>query len=148
MAEYKLLTLRQIAELLEINERDVGQLLRDGYLPGYKLGRGWRVSLAEINAFICKHGKVSPDELRSGNGANGSNAANGPNGANGTNGANGFNGANGSNGVQLQRDAPRPSKRRPSVVAMKSNGRTEEIHSVQAQCKKESNWVPPWRQDE
>ena len=124
MSEYKLLTLRQIAELLQINERDIGQLLRDGYLPGYKLSQGWRISRDDLNSFIRKHGNVSRDQLRSGN------AASGP------------------NSTQLEFDAPRPRKERRLIEATKTNDGTREIHSDNAHYETESNWVPPWREDE
>ncbi len=124
MSDYKLLTLRQTAELLRIDERDIGQLLRDGDLPGYKLGQRWRISLEDLNSFFRKHGNVTRDQLRSGK------AASKPNGA------------------QLELDPPRPHKDHRSIEATKTNDGTREIHSDNAHYETDSNWVPPWRGDE
>ncbi len=124
MLKYKLLTLRQVAERLQINERDIGQLLRNGYLPGYKLGRGWRISPGDLNSFIRKHGNVSRHQLLSGNAANGL------------------------NGAQPKPDVYRPRKEVRSTEATKTNIGTRKIHSDHAHCETESYRVPPWREDE
>ncbi len=125
MSNYKLLTLRQTANLLQVNERDIGQMLRDGYLHGYKLGRGWRISLDDLNSFIRKHGDVSRDQLRSGNAANRL------------------------NGAKLNLDAQRLSKDAGSTEKSKTIGGTRAINNSHAHRETDSStWVAPWREDE
>ena len=55
MAEKKLLTPAQVAERLQNHERTVTRWLRDGYLRGFKLGKEWRISPADLNAFMEEH---------------------------------------------------------------------------------------------
>ncbi len=52
MAEQKLLTPLDVAKRLQINEATVTLWLRRGHLRGYKVGKGWRVSEIDLEAFI------------------------------------------------------------------------------------------------
>ena len=124
MSEYKLLTLGQASEMLERNQQDVRYLLRDGYLPGYRLGGGWRISLADLNSFIQKYGNLSRDQFPS------------------------INGASRSNSVQQELNAPRPREAARSNGATKTIDGTREDHNNHAHCGPESSWVPPWREDQ
>lgn len=121
MTEDKLLTLRQASELFQIEEKIIGQLLRDGYLRGYKIGRGWRISIDDLNSFTRSHPGVSPDQLRSGNGAGGH------------------------NGTQLHFNAPVLPNRPRVVQITKKNGGPRATHSHYAVRECEPKWVPPWR---
>jgi excisionase family DNA binding protein len=123
MSEYKLLTLRQASAMLQRNDRDIRQLLSDGYLPGYKLGQGWRISLDDLNSFIRKYGNLSRDQFPS------------------------INAASRSNGVQQELNAPRPREAARSTGATKTINGTRENHNNHAHCGSESSWVPPWRED-
>lgn len=49
---YQLLTTQQVAEHLQLNERTVTLWLRNNRLRGYKLGKEWRVSMADLQNFI------------------------------------------------------------------------------------------------
>ena len=44
-------TLQEVAEIYQIDERSVYRCIKDGRLPGMKLGRVWRFSQADLNAF-------------------------------------------------------------------------------------------------
>jgi excisionase family DNA binding protein len=55
MAEQSLLTPAQVAERLQIHERTVTRWLREGYLRGFKLGKEWRISPADLKAFMDRH---------------------------------------------------------------------------------------------
>ena len=48
----KILTVPQAAEQLQVSERTVYEWLRDGKLPGRKIGKVWRLSADAINDFL------------------------------------------------------------------------------------------------
>lgn len=63
MSEDKLLTPPQVAEKLQVNERTVTQWLRKGHLRGFKIGKEWRVSSKDLDAFLEDSANV-PQEKR------------------------------------------------------------------------------------
>ena len=52
MAQQILLTPTDVAKRLQINERTVTQWLRKGHLRGFKIGKEWRVSELDLEAFL------------------------------------------------------------------------------------------------
>ncbi len=58
MGEDKLLTPPQVARQLQVNERTVTQWLRRGHLRGFKIGKEWRVSLRDLEAFLEQSANV------------------------------------------------------------------------------------------
>jgi excisionase family DNA binding protein len=52
MTEQRLLTPSNVAKRLQMNERTVTQWLRQGHLRGFKIGKEWRVSEIDLEAFI------------------------------------------------------------------------------------------------
>jgi excisionase family DNA binding protein len=54
MSEDPLLTIRQVAERLNISAPTVGQLLRVGLLPGVRIGRVWRVPRDDLARFLAE----------------------------------------------------------------------------------------------
>lgn len=62
MTKEKLLTPVQVAERLQIQERTVTRWLRSGYLRGFKLGKEWRVSPEDLDAFMEKHANKPTDQ--------------------------------------------------------------------------------------
>lgn len=48
----KILTVPQAAEQLQVSERTVYEWLRDGKLPGRKIGKVWRLSADAIDDFL------------------------------------------------------------------------------------------------
>ncbi len=52
MAQQILLTPPDVAKRLQMNERTVTQWLRKGRLRGFKIGKEWRVSDVDLDAFI------------------------------------------------------------------------------------------------
>ena len=48
----KLLTPAQAAERLQVTERTVYQWLRQGKLPGHRLGRLWRIHPRDYDSFL------------------------------------------------------------------------------------------------
>ena len=122
MTEYRLLTLRQVAALFQIPEREARNLLRDGCLPGYKIGRLWRLSLDDLNAFIRKHENVPPDELRKA--------------------------VRGANGVRADLDAYQSHQKPRSNGSTKINHNAREIRTEGVPRPNVSTWAPPWRRDD
>jgi len=51
-----LLTPEQVADRLAVTPKAVRQWLREGKLPGLRLGRLWRVRPADLDAFIAGDG--------------------------------------------------------------------------------------------
>ncbi len=52
MNDEKLLTLVDVANRLQVNERTVAQWLRKGHLRGFKVGKEWRVSVKDLEGFL------------------------------------------------------------------------------------------------
>ncbi len=52
MTQQLLLTPSDVAKRLQMNERTVTLWLRNGYLRGFKIGKEWRVSDVDLDAFI------------------------------------------------------------------------------------------------
>ncbi len=60
MAAKTLLTPAQIAERLQVNERTITQWLRNRHLRGFKIGKEWRVSAGDLDAFIEGKANIKP----------------------------------------------------------------------------------------
>jgi excisionase family DNA binding protein len=48
----EILTIREVAELLKINEKTAYKLAAEGKLPGFRVGGAWRFKRSTINAWI------------------------------------------------------------------------------------------------
>ncbi len=59
MVEQRYLTPFDVAKRLQMNERTVTQWLRNGHLRGFKIGKEWRVSELELDAFIEASANIS-----------------------------------------------------------------------------------------
>ena len=53
-----LLTREEIAEVLKVSSDTVGKMLREGRLPGQKIGREWRCYQSTLTAFL-KQGETN-----------------------------------------------------------------------------------------
>jgi excisionase family DNA binding protein len=62
MTDDRLLTPPQVAERLQVNERTVTQWLRKGHLRGFKIGKEWRVSAADLGTFLEASANKPPDK--------------------------------------------------------------------------------------
>ena len=65
MTEEKLMTPPQVARRLQVNERTVTQWLRKGHLRGFKVGKEWRISPDDLQAFLEARANMPPDKPRS-----------------------------------------------------------------------------------
>jgi len=52
MKTLNLLTVEEVAALLRVDEATVRRWLRDGEIFGLKMGRAWRISESELQAFL------------------------------------------------------------------------------------------------
>ena len=50
----KLLSIKQVQEILGLSERTIFRLIKNGEIQGFKIGREWRFTEADINAYIEK----------------------------------------------------------------------------------------------
>lgn len=58
MRDEQLLSIRDVAEFLQLNQTTIYAWAQQGTLPGYKLGRTWRFRLSEIEAWLEKRRNV------------------------------------------------------------------------------------------
>ena len=65
MNDKKLLTPRDVADRLQVNERTVKIWLRKGRLRGFKIGKEWRISPDDLQAFLEASANMPPDKPRS-----------------------------------------------------------------------------------
>lgn len=57
------LTLKEVAEYLKVNERTIYRMVADRKIPGFKVGGSWRFKLTEIEAWIkAKSYEVQVDD--------------------------------------------------------------------------------------
>ncbi len=61
----KLLTPTDVANSLQVNERTVTLWLRKGHLRGFKVGKEWRISPDDLQAFLEARENMPPDKSRS-----------------------------------------------------------------------------------
>ena len=61
----KLLKPTDVAERLQVNERTVTLWLRKGHLRGFKLGKEWRISPDDLQAFLEASANKPMDKPRS-----------------------------------------------------------------------------------
>jgi len=47
------MTVKDVADYLRVNQRTVYRLAADGKLPGFKVGATWRFKRADIDSWIC-----------------------------------------------------------------------------------------------
>lgn len=60
-----LLTPTDVADRLQVNERTVTQWLRKGHLRGFKIGKEWRISPDDLQAFLEASANKPMDKPRS-----------------------------------------------------------------------------------
>lgn len=60
-----MLTLKEVAECVKVNERTVYRWVINGELPAYKLGKIWRVKPSELDLWINKNRNMGEADLGS-----------------------------------------------------------------------------------
>jgi len=54
------MTVKEVAQYLRVNQRTVYRLAVDRKLPGFKVGATWRFKRADIDAWIAAQSIVTP----------------------------------------------------------------------------------------
>lgn len=49
----EILTIKEVAEYLKVNERTIYRLAANGEIPAFKVGNSWRFKRAELEAWIA-----------------------------------------------------------------------------------------------
>ncbi|WP_117168935.1 helix-turn-helix domain-containing protein [Paraliobacillus sediminis] len=52
--EQAIMTIAQVAEYLQLSEMTTYKLVQEGKLPGFKIGRHWRIKRDDLDEFIEK----------------------------------------------------------------------------------------------
>ncbi len=55
--DIEIYTLEEIAQLLQVTRRTIYTWVKDGKLKAFKVGRGWRVTREELDAFLNSRNK-------------------------------------------------------------------------------------------
>ncbi|MGL4734876.1 MAG: helix-turn-helix domain-containing protein [Enterovibrio sp.] len=48
------LTIKEVAEYLKVNERTIYRLAANGELPGFRVGNAWRFKQSDLAAWVAK----------------------------------------------------------------------------------------------
>lgn len=60
-----ILTIKDVADYLKVNERTIYRLAASGELPGFKVGNSWRFKQSELEHYIAaQHNRVSVSEAK------------------------------------------------------------------------------------
>ncbi len=54
-----ILTIREVAEYLKLNEKTTYRLAAEGKIPGFKVGGAWRFRKAEIDRWIAAQEQIN-----------------------------------------------------------------------------------------
>lgn len=57
--ENQILTIKQVADYLKVNERTIYRLATSGELPAFKVGNSWRLKQADLETWIEVQQKVA-----------------------------------------------------------------------------------------
>lgn len=58
-----IMTVKELAEYLKLNEKTAYRLVSEGKIPGFKVGGSWRFQRAEIQNWIeAQSGKMGNDD--------------------------------------------------------------------------------------
>ena len=61
--QFEILTIRELAEHLKVNERTIYRLASAKKIPAFKVGGSWRFSLADIDAWIKQQSMDASDAM-------------------------------------------------------------------------------------
>lgn len=73
----EILTIRELAQYLKVNERTIYRLVSAKKIPSFKVGGSWRFSLADIDVWIKQQSMEGIDAGREQEGAKGKRATDG-----------------------------------------------------------------------
>lgn len=59
-----ILTIREVAEYLKLNEKTTYRLASEGKIPGFKVGGAWRFKKLEIDSWIKSQSEITHDSKK------------------------------------------------------------------------------------
>ena len=54
-----IMTMKEVADYLKINDKTAYKLTAEGKIPGFKVGGAWRFKKSEIDSWIAEQGNKS-----------------------------------------------------------------------------------------
>ncbi len=60
--EIRMLTIREVAHYLSVNERTIYRLIKANKIPGVKIGGQWRFSEQSLQSWIAQKMEYQPEE--------------------------------------------------------------------------------------
>jgi excisionase family DNA binding protein len=57
-----ILTVKEVADYLKVNERTIYRLATNGELPAFRVGASWRFRLNEIDSWITEQSKQGSED--------------------------------------------------------------------------------------
>jgi excisionase family DNA binding protein len=57
-----ILTVKEVADYLKVNERTIYRLASNGELPAFRVGASWRFRLGEIDNWITEQSKQGSED--------------------------------------------------------------------------------------
>ena len=58
LPEEQVLTVKEVAQYLKVNERTIYRMAVAGELPAFRVGNAWRIRLSSLDAWINKQQKT------------------------------------------------------------------------------------------
>jgi excisionase family DNA binding protein len=59
----KVITIGELSEYLRVHRSTLYRLLKNGQLPGFKIGSDWRFNVETIDQWRMRKGAAQPEEL-------------------------------------------------------------------------------------
>lgn len=59
-----ILTIREVAEYLKLNEKTTYRLASEGKIPGFKVGGAWRFKKLEIDSWIKSQSEITHESKK------------------------------------------------------------------------------------
>jgi excisionase family DNA binding protein len=59
----KVITIGELSEYLRVHRSTIYRLLKNGQLPGFKIGSDWRFNVETIDQWRMRKGAAQPEEL-------------------------------------------------------------------------------------
>ena len=65
MKQHRYLTVEELSDYLQIHKSTIYRLLKEGKLPGFRVGSDWRFNIEEIERFAAQSNVAQPRRSQS-----------------------------------------------------------------------------------